>query len=360
MEVRHSDILQKIREMWRLIYYLWQKIPQNSAGVKLVDDVSSKLKDIERKYALAAITPLAARYTLGSIGEAKYYASVTRSKTIRDITAAAEKLRHIAGSCLAARDHLEIANEQLTRIINKKCGGALSNPTAIISLCAGCDNIMDSSLDGKTVRCSNEHCKMVRKMEMQGHYADVVNNSGASRRGNATERHARQWLDQAQAIEKKEFDEKDENAIRDEITRMDLAPYELSCEKMRAILKEPTVRATKLNNHIPLLIKTFGGPTPPRLTYAEEQEVIALFMRLMQVYEMISEPGNKRYYPYFLYQVLLHIFADNPSKIGILNFIHLQSRETVIKNDGWMQRILATDPTIPIKYKAIDPARFSL
>jgi hypothetical protein len=58
----------------------------------------------------------------------------------------------------------------------------------------------------------------------------------------------------------------------------------------------------------------------------------------MKLYDMVNpEGGNKPYYPYFIYKILEEMFKDNAEKSRLLDYIHLQSRETVIKNDKYYQ-----------------------
>jgi hypothetical protein len=54
----------------------------------------------------------------------------------------------------------------------------------------------------------------------------------------------------------------------------------------------------------------------------------------MSLYEQVAtEGGNKPYYPYFIYKLYEDEFKDDPAKLRILEYIHLQSKDTVTKND---------------------------
>jgi predicted nucleic acid-binding Zn ribbon protein len=173
--------------------------------------------------------------------------------------------------------------------------------------------------------------------------------------GYDTSRHYRFWMDRLQAIETKSFAREELAKIEYVIGRDKYNKYDLTCEVMRRILKDPQVSLTRLNNHVPLLIKTFGGRPPPTLTFQENQLCAAKFSLAMSAYTIVNPSGgNKPYYPYFIYKILYVMLADG-EKIRILDYIHLQSRETVTKNDILFKKICdyAHDPVLV--YTPTDP-----
>ena len=176
--------------------------------------------------------------------------------------------------------------------------------------------------------------------------------------GYDTTRHYHFWMQRLQALESKTFDKKDLDRIEYVLDRDCYDRKSLNCEQMRAILKDPRVSATHLNDHVPLLIKTFGGRSPPQLDYQEYRLLSIRFNKVMRLYESVNPGGgNKPYYPYFIYKILEHMFRDNPEKLRILNYIHLQSRDTVIKNDKFYEQLCAiSDPADGLVYRATDPA----
>jgi hypothetical protein len=108
---------------------------------------------------------------------------------------------------------------------------------------------------------------------------------------------------------------------------------------MRKILKDPSVKLTCLYDNTPLLVKTFGGEPPPTLSYSERRIVSIKFNKLMELYNEIVPCGNNPYYPYFIYKILERLFPQGHEKRCILDYIHLQSRDTVIKNDNIYKEI---------------------
>lgn len=153
-------------------------------------------------------------------------------------------------------------------------------------------------------------------------------------------RHLNFWIERLQATERKIFDEDTLTKIRYIIRRDEILVPDLTCERMRLILKDPYVDETRLNEHAPLLVKTFGGIGPPQLTYSELKTLKERFIRTMVAYSEITDhSGNNPYYPHFIYKIIEEMFKDNKEKLRLLNFIHLQSAETVEKNDAHYEKI---------------------
>lgn len=175
--------------------------------------------------------------------------------------------------------------------------------------------------------------------------------------GYDTSRHYKFWMERLQALESKTIEQKDLDNIRYVIERDQYTRKELTCEIMRSILKDPKVSATYLNDHVALLVKTFGGPTPPRLSYKENRLCAIRFNKVMKLYDIVNpDSGNKPYYPYFIYKILEQMFKNDKKKIKILDSIHLQSRDTVIKNDKYFHQICEISTDRGLIYTPTDPA----
>lgn len=176
--------------------------------------------------------------------------------------------------------------------------------------------------------------------------------------GYDTSRHYRFWIERLQALENKSFDPWVMERIEYVLQRDSYDKNTLNCENMREILKDSMVKSTALNDHAPLLVKMFGGPAPPQLTFQEHRTLSIRFNKAMALYDVINlEGGNKPYYPYFIYKIIEHEFRGNKDKLRLLGSIHLQSRETVIKNDKYFEEICRlADPEDGLVYSPTDPA----
>lgn len=172
-------------------------------------------------------------------------------------------------------------------------------------------------------------------------------------------RHLRFWLERLQALETKTFEDDVMGLITYVIKRDGIIKTDLTCEIMRSVLKDPYVSATYLNDHAPLLVKKFGGNGPPTLDYHDTKIIHTRFIRAMTLYDQINPlGGNKPYYPHFIYKIIEELFKDNPEKLRILNYIHLQSRETIEKNDRYYEQIceMVDDPESGLVYTPTDPS----
>jgi len=176
--------------------------------------------------------------------------------------------------------------------------------------------------------------------------------------GYDTTRHYRFWIDRLQALENKTFDDRILERIEYVLTRDEYDRRGLTCENMREILKDSKVSSTSLNDHAPLLVKMFGGPSPPSLTFQEHRLLSLRFNKAMILYDTVNPGGgNKPYYPYFIYKIIEHAFIGDPVKLQLLDSIHLQSRETVIKNDkSYKEMCSLTDAESGLVYYPTDPA----
>lgn len=170
---------------------------------------------------------------------------------------------------------------------------------------------------------------------------------------NGTIRHYKFWSDRIQALERKTFTTEERAKIESVIIRDNIDRSTLNCEKMREILKDSNVQCTHLNQNAALLVKLHGGTPPPVLTFMENQIITIKFKKAMFLYEQVV-PGckNKPYYPYFIYKLYEEFFKNDPDKLRILDYIHLQSKETVTKNDILYEKMAAlADPEDGIVYK---------
>ncbi len=176
--------------------------------------------------------------------------------------------------------------------------------------------------------------------------------------GYDTSRHYRFWMERLQALEPRGYTDEEEARIRACIAVDRISRHDLTCERMRKILKDPSVNATHLNDHAALLVKLCGGRAPPQLTMNEFRTCSVRFNRAMKLYEIVNtDDGNKPYYPYFIYKILEHMFRNDPEKLRLIDYIHLQSRETVIKNDKYFEQMCELAlPEDGLVYTPTDPA----
>lgn len=173
------------------------------------------------------------------------------------------------------------------------------------------------------------------------------------------DRHISKWLDNIQAKDNRTIPElvvEDirECAIRD-YTRVDFNGNKIvrkmknmKCKQVRGWLQE--TRHTKYNDYSTQIRKIITGVVPYQLNYDEEQLVRSRVRRIVDVFNDIkSEEGyfNMRYYPYCIFKIIESSFPRNSPPWSLLECIHLQSEETVDKNDRILKKICDRAPDLP-------------
>jgi hypothetical protein len=208
------------------------------------------------------------------------------------------------------------------------------------------------------------------------------NSSGSNSGEN---RHLNKCLDFLFAMKECPLTDIEEEKIKKELS---MSRYDLNsiyCVEMRTILKE--LKLTVYNPYIPWLIKKFTGRGPPQFTIEEKNVIKNKFNRLAWWYKKLldcnvsggensqsdiksadfknndnrlssvprsigedentnekmknklNEKENLSHYYYFIYKIVEKEFCKDGEKLELLNFIHLQSAETIKKNDKILQKI---------------------
>ena len=154
-------------------------------------------------------------------------------------------------------------------------------------------------------------------------------------------KHCKFWVERIQAREATEIPTDILKKIKSRIFSYKIYNIEdVTCEFIRKILRE--LQLSKYNEHVPLIRKLITGITPPQLTDYELQLIYIYFDKVIKIYDKIK-PVNKTncfYHPYFIFKIIEHILKDNRRRLrDIIYYIHLQSRETLIKNDRIWRKI---------------------
>jgi hypothetical protein len=167
-------------------------------------------------------------------------------------------------------------------------------------------------------------------------------------------RHCERWVNQIQArenstIPSRVIDRVNKKAIQEYTRNGKLRPMnDMKCHQVRKWLKEEGLAT--YNDHAALIRKIITGLNgdsiiPPQLTVEESQELLMHFSRAMDIYERVSKREdilqllgknkirNKFYYPYGLLKILCAKMRRDPRLPGLLECIHIQSTNTITKND---------------------------
>ena len=333
------------------------------------------LEIIENDYGLSVV-PILGEYYTSSIGENKntrdYYRAITSDNFCGKIEDAILRTRLIISNIYKVM-YNHVANKSTIKeteyeleIISKKLEHAQCIEINIqlekrnYEVCK-CGNRMTVIPELSELRC-DMCCKTKKIIGAVFRDDQFYPQEGQKTKhgGYDTTRHYKFWMERLQALESKTFCDADVINIEYVITRDNHDRKEINCETMRYILKDPIVGATHLNDHAPLLVKIFGGLPPPQLDFQENRLTAIRFNKAMKLYDEVNpDGGNKPYYPYFIYKILEHMFKEFPEKLRILEYIHLQSRETVIKNDKYyMQMCTMSGAEDGLIYTPTDPNRY--
>ena len=171
-------------------------------------------------------------------------------------------------------------------------------------------------------------------------------------------RHYKFWIDHIQGKDLQTFEGSFLAKLKLHLLRMQPNEKLFTYEQVRDALKHTSIRATKINNYVSLLLRLMGGPPCPILNYEENSlasfrfsRIMCLFVKLKEERIIDADGKKKPYYPYFIYKILEHMLWTSP-KLRILNYIYLQSRKTIIKNDCIYKSICAAaDPSDGLVYK---------
>jgi hypothetical protein len=207
------------------------------------------------------------------------------------------------------------------------------------------------------LRCSSSSCGLVKIIVgcifKEDQYASDTQKSKCN--GYDFGRHFKFWMERLQALEHKIFNEGDLARIKECIVRDRTLNCEITCVRMRGYLKE--LNLTEYNDHVPLLVKMFGGYGPPQYDFQETRDIAIKFNKIINLYHKVNPNGSNRpYYPFFIYKIVEHKFRDNPEKLRLLDYIHLQSDDTIKKNDSYYEKICAlASPEDGLIYSATNP-----
>ena len=207
------------------------------------------------------------------------------------------------------------------------------------------------------LRCSSSSCGLVKIIVgcifKEDQYASDTQKSKCN--GYDFGRHFKFWMERLQALEHKIFNDGDLARIKECIVRDRTLNCEITCVRMRGYLKE--LGLTEYNDHVPLLVKMFGGQGPPQYDFQETRDIAIKFNKIINLYHKVNPNGSNRpYYPFFIYKIVEHKFRDNPEKLRLLDYIHLQSDDTIKKNDSYYEQICAlASPEDGLIYSATNP-----
>lgn len=343
VENAHARVMEKIQHLTTAAALLADAIGGSAGAIGAsavappcnripINVIRDEIATIYNDYPLAVVSALLEYYSAGDNAADSYYRIVAAENFI-------PKLDDIGARLRAYTNVQNTQGVTSAQKINKLITAALA--ITIYAAPAACEYDICC---GARMRAQQETAELICDLCgcTTAYAGSTTADSAPSNKhsGYDTSRHYKFWIERLQARENKTFTEQELANIRYVLARDKILPRALTCAVMRAVLKDPKVSATYLNDHAPLLVKLFGGTPPPHFTHDENRQMSIKFNKIMALYEQVNPSGkNKPYYPYFIYKIVESMFARDPEKLRLLDYVHLQSRDTVIKNDNHYKAI---------------------
>ena len=185
-------------------------------------------------------------------------------------------------------------------------------------LCENCMEVTDSKpINDTESKCVN--CGLVKtnnhNEESFGDYDEGMSSNSdyykKPKRGtHEAEKHCLFWIDKITAINETEITEVEDTRIHNWFRINNIKNKKiLDCEDYRRCFKE--IHCTRLNDYVTYIRQRYSGIAPPRISYDEKREIVAIFNLVVEIYEDIkTDENNLKYYPYFIYKILPYIIKD--------------------------------------------------
>jgi hypothetical protein len=126
----------------------------------------------------------------------------------------------------------------------------------------------------------------------------------------------------------------------------------LTIEGLRVLLK--AIKRTDLNAHSSLIMRKLTGRGPPDISKERQVKAASMFTRVLSVRDALTRnTGNRHYYPYYTIKIFDLILPKGDPDRALFRYIHMQSVETLHKNDIEWSKICAE---LGWEYRATDPA----
>lgn len=151
----------------------------------------------------------------------------------------------------------------------------------------------------------------------------------------APTKRCKEWIDRIQARETDSLPEELINSIKILIKRDKVFFENINYKLIRGYLSE--LKMSKYNDNIPSIKKRITQKDPPQFTDTELRQIHMYFSRVMQILGKINtDKKNCSHHQFFIYKIVEQIMThprDHGRRRGILANIHLQSKQTLVRND---------------------------
>jgi hypothetical protein len=315
-----------------------------------------KIKDEYRPINLQYLNELTENLMMSDTPSiSQYYCMILSNNTISRLDIYSKKIS------IFVKDQMELKHGQIQLV-----KGLLSKIDRIdltvkikkfdCELCESCKEVTESNpINDTQSKCVN--CGLVKSNSdnVTAEYDDEFESKyNKPKRGtHEAEKHCIMWVDKITAIKETEITEEQDIRIRKWLTINNIRNKKLlHCEDYRRCFKESHI--TELNDYVTYIRLIYSGISPPRISYDERQEILSLFILVVETHEDIkTDESNLKYYPFFILKIVPWVIKDKIRCIDIQRCIHLQSSVTLKSNDRLWKKITDTG-RLPIEFVKTD------
>lgn len=126
--------------------------------------------------------------------------------------------------------------------------------------------------------------------------------------------------------------------IQEKLKEVNKDPAKISCNEYRKFFADH--KLTHYNDYAPYIKKLVSGVQPEHYTKEEEDFLMENLPIAIEVFNKVKEPNRKKslYTPFFIFKLYNGKFPDSRHKRKMIDALHLQSDDTLAKNDNtWSQ-----------------------
>jgi hypothetical protein len=363
-EIIHNNIESQMSHINDLIRILnLNKFDQLKESVECINKIKEEYQPINLQYLNELTENLMMTSSPGKVQNETsiYYCMILSNNTISRLEIYSKKIT------IFVKEQMNLKHGQIQQV-----KGLLSKIDRIdlnikikkfdCDLCESCKEVTESKpineTHSKCVNCGLVKSNDSHSVDYDDDLDDIRSPNSASykrpKRGtHEAEKHCTIWIDKITAIKETEVSEEQDRRIRKWFTINNIRNKKLlHCEDYRRCFKESHI--TELNDYVTYIRLLYSGISPPRISYDERQEIIALFILVVEVHEDIkTDESNLKYYPFFILKIVPGVIKDKARCVDIQMCIHLQSSVTLKSNDSLWKKITDTG-RLPIEFVKTD------
>lgn len=357
-EIIHNNIESMMSHINDLIRILnLNKYDQLTESIECFYKIKEEYRPINLQYLNELTENLMMTSSPGnsSSDTSQYYYMILSNNTISRLEIYSKKIS------LFVKDQMDLKHGQI-RLIK----GLLSKIDRIdltvkikkfdCDLCDSCKEVTESisinETHSKCVSCGLVKCND-NEYDDELELISPTSTKRPKRGTHEAEKHCIIWVDKITAIKETIISEEQDIRIRKWFVINNIRNKKLlHCEDYRRCFKESHI--TELNDYVTYIRLVYSGISPPRISYDERQEILSLFILVVETHEDIkTDESNLKYYPFFILKIVPWVIKDQIRCNDIQRCIHLQSSVTLKSNDKLWKKITDTG-RLPIEFVKTD------